>query len=146
MIELARHEAVQIEVGAARSGAPRAPAPLDLESPVQFIEAVRLMRYGWAVHLLSEDIDDRTVPDARRTDLLVYRSPEHEVRYLELTPLAAAIIERLLAGKSLGASIREACVACGAELDPAVIEGSARVLADLGERGALIGKREDHRA
>jgi len=146
-MDLARHEAVQIEVGAKAGGAhDEGTGALELDAPVQFIEAVRLMRYGWAVHLLSEDLDDRTVPEPRRTDLFVYRSPEHEVRYLELTPLAAAILERLLAGQALGASIREACAALTVEVDEAVIQGSARVLADLGERGALIGKREDQRA
>jgi len=146
-MDLARHEAVQIEVGAreARSRDESA-GSLELDAPIQFIEAVRLMRYGWAVHLLSEDLDDRTVPEPRRTDLFVYRSPEHEVRYLELTPLAAAILERLLSGQPLGAAIKDACTASGVALDDTVISGSAQVLADLGERGALIGKREDLRA
>ncbi len=81
------------------------PGELSLDAPVAFVEAVRLMRYDYALHELSEDVADRTEPTRRPTALFVYRNPEHEVRYLELTPLARAIIERLLDGQALGAAI-----------------------------------------
>lgn len=140
MMDLARHENAQIEIGAMQSGELDASAgELDLARPVRFIEAARLMRYGHAVHRLSEDLEDETVPEARPTALLVYRNPEHEVRYLELTPLAADILERLLAGTPLGAAVTEACNASGAALTPEVLDGTARLLADLAERGALLG-------
>jgi len=68
--------------------------------------------------------------------LLGYRDEEHAVRWLELTPLAAAIVERLAAGDPIGASIERACTELGASADLTEV---ARLLADLGARGILLG-------
>ena len=142
MMQLARHEYVQIEVGAMQAGSPdQEPAELDLEAPLAFVEAVRLMRYDWALHELPEDPNDETIPVERPTALFVYRNPEHEVRYLELTPLAAAILERALAGEALGHAITSACQTQGVALDDAVLSGTAKLLSDLAQRGALLGTR-----
>lgn len=143
-MDLARHEYVQIEVGSERARSAHAePQPLELDAAVQFIEAVRLMRYDHAVHRLSVSPEDRGVPEASPTSILVYRSPAHEVRYLELTPLAAAILERLLRpNASLRSAILHACEALGQPLAPSVLDGTARLLADLAERGAVLGRAE----
>jgi hypothetical protein len=138
--DLARHEAVQIEIGAMDTrGAVRETQPLELDARVGFIEAARLMSYDFAVHRLSDNEADRSPPAREPTRLFVYRSPEHEVRYLELTPLAAEILARLLSGLPLGASVRDASAAVGVSLTESVLEGTARVLFDLAERGALTG-------
>jgi hypothetical protein len=140
-LDLARHESVQIDVGACESRPrDREPEELALEAPVQFIEAVRLMRYDHAVHRLSDDDDDRTPPEKQPTTLLVYRNPEHEVRYLELSAMAAAIVGRLLTGEPLGAAIRSAGDEAGTPLTQNLLEATARLLSDLAERGALLGK------
>ena len=142
-MELARHEALQIELGAmpvpSRAEEPRA---LELDQGARFTDACRLVRYQHAVHRLSEDTADRTEPTRAATALFVYRSPEHEVRHLELTPLAAAILERLLAGSSLRQAVTGTASELGVALDAGVLKGAAQLLADLGERGALLGSRE----
>jgi len=139
-MDLARHEAVQIVVASELGRVPGDARPeLRLEAPVRFIEAARLMRYAHAVHRLAEDPADRISPVAAPTALLVYRSPEHDVRYLELTPLAADILERLLRRVPLGQAVGEACASAGRALDATVVEGTAALLADLAERGALVG-------
>lgn len=140
-LDLARHESLRIELGAQPTNQP-APAlgEIDLERGVRFIEAARVVGYGHAVHQLSEAVDDREPPRAEPTWLFVYRSPEHEVRYLELTPLAADILHRLLSeGASLKSALINACAARGVALSSEVIQGTARVLSDLAERGALQG-------
>jgi hypothetical protein len=139
-MDLARHEALQIEVAAQPAAQADAPAlPLELGQSVRFIEACRLVRYGYAVHRLSEDTSDRSEPLATDTALFVYRSREHEVRYLELTPLAASILERLLAGSPLEQAIAGASAEHGAPLAEAVLTGAAKLLSDLAERGVLLG-------
>lgn len=140
LLDLATHEAAQIEIGAMdTAGVTTEAQPLDLERGVGFIEATRLARYEFAVHRLSDDPSDRTLPAEEATRLFIYRSPEHEVRYLELTPLAAEILGRLISGLPLGASVRDASAAMGTELSQSVLEGTARLLFDLAERGALTG-------
>jgi hypothetical protein len=93
------------------------------------------------VHELPEDETSRAAPAERAVSLLVYRSPEHEVRYLELTPLAAGIVERLLSGDTLAAAVQGAASAEGSALTEAVLAGAAKLLADLAERGVVRGPR-----
>ncbi len=142
--DLARHEALRIAVGAMQgSRASRSESgELALDRGVELTEACALMQYDFAVHRLSDDEADRSEPAREPTELFVYRSPEHEVRYLELTPLAFGILGRLLAGETLEAALVRATAERGATLDQHVIEGTARLLADLAERGALFGPRE----
>ena len=67
------------------------------------------------------------------------RDGEHDVRYLELSPLAAALLERLLVGESLKFSLISACATTGSE--PALaLASTATLLADLAARGALLGQ------
>jgi hypothetical protein len=140
--DLSRHEALRIEIGAMPVGAAEQLGELSLDRALRFSEASRVVRYAFAVHRLSEDERDRREPEQAATALFVYRSPEHEVRYLELSAAAAAILERLHGGQTLGLALREAAAALGVPLDDALLEGTARVLADLAERGALLGACE----
>jgi len=140
--DLAAHELVEFAIAAAPT--PRQPPPLDevtLDRALVFAEAVRLMRYAFAVHLVSPDPEDRSEPEARATSLLVYRDAEHAVRFLDLSPLAASIVERLLAGETLGAALPPACAEHHTPVAEPVLTEVARLLADLGERGVLLGAR-----
>ena len=141
--DLARHEALHIQIAAA-AREPAAPpeAELELDARLRFIQAARLMRYAFAVHLLPESVDDRSEPERRASDLLVYRSVEHDVRYLELSPFAATLLERLLGGSTLRAAVEATARDHGARIEPALLEATARLLADLAERGVLLGPAE----
>jgi hypothetical protein len=140
MAELARHELVEFEVATTPAAAPSAPPePLALERGLVFHEAARVIRYGHAVHQLSADVDARDEPPARETALFAYRDPEGDVRWLELSPLAARLVERALQGETLQAALAGACADTGETLRQPVLEGTARLLADLAERGALLG-------
>lgn len=107
-----------------------------LDRPVVFSTSMRLLRADWAVHELSPDSDRTDVPDARPVALLAYRDARHCVRWLELTPVAAAIVDRLAGGESLGVAVRDARAAAGASVD---LDEVARLLADLADRGVLLG-------
>jgi hypothetical protein len=140
LLELARHEALHIEVSAMPTP-PRGhvAGPLSLTQGVALSAALRLVRYSHRVHELPEDVGDRTEPTAEQVSLLVYRSPEHEVRYLELSPLARGILERLLLGATLGDAVTGAAGAEGSALTEAVLSGAAQLLAELAERGVVWG-------
>lgn len=141
--DLALHESLHIEVSALPT-LPRGhvPTPLSLERGVELSPALRLVRYQHAVHELPEAETDRSTPAPRDVSLLVYRSPEHEVRYLELTPLARDIVSRLVHGEALGAAVSAAAAAQGATLTENVLAGAAQLLAQLAERGVVRGARE----
>jgi hypothetical protein len=139
--DLARHELVHFEVGCA-------PDPPDVEAvagdialdrAVRFDGAVRVRRYDHAVHRLSEALDARDVPPREPTSVLVYRDTDLDVRLLELTPLAAEVLERLLRGEPLGGAVSGACAALGSPLDAAVTQTTAALLEELRERGVILG-------
>jgi hypothetical protein len=140
LADLARHEALHIQIAAATHEPVSAlDSELELDRSLRFINAARLMRYAFAVHLLSESIDDRSEPERRATSLLAYRDRDHEVRYLELSAFAAALLEHLLDGSTLRRAVEATARAHGAALEPALLEATARLLADLAERGVLLG-------
>lgn len=120
-----------------------APGPLgealSLARGARFQRAAALVRYEHAVHRLQGDESARDVPAREPTRLLVYRDAAHDVRFLELTPLAAEILGRLLAGAALGEAVVAGCAALGHPVDGPVLESTAALLSDLAERGALLG-------
>jgi hypothetical protein len=138
--DLAAYELVHFQIAAAPPlSAAAAVDEVALDRRLVFCPARRLVRFGHAVHELGEDLEDRTEPEQRSVALLAYRDPENTVRFLELSPLAASLAERLLTGDALGVAVAAACTAVGTPVTPEILSGTARVLADWGERGLLLG-------
>ncbi|MDI1444672.1 putative DNA-binding domain-containing protein [Polyangium sp. 6x1] len=138
--DLGRYEVARFEVAAANVADAPSGGPLALDRAVRLGGAARVARYAWAVHRLPEDTPGE--PQEELTALLLYRDRAHEVRCLVLSPLAAAILERLLGGARLGEAVTTACAALGEPMGDAVLRGTAEVLADLGERGVVLGAVE----
>lgn len=123
---------------------PNPPPPLlevTAERPLVFSDPRRMVHLEWAVNAVPRD-DVQAEPEKRDVTILVYRDASHASRFLELTPLAGAILERLFEGDALGAAMVNACQAKSHPLDDQVLAGAARLLADLGERGVLLGARD----
>jgi hypothetical protein len=142
--DLARHELVHFQIASAPPLAtPPVLTELAIDRPVVFAPARRQVRYAHAVHALPEDTDDRTAPERRDVFLLIYRDSENLVRMLELSPLAARIAGRLLGGEALGEALSRACADEKTSVTPDVLASGARMLADWGERGILLGAAAD---
>ena len=142
--DLARHEALQIEL-ATLLARPKenVPAQLTLDQGVEFIAATRLVHYQWAVHRLPEDEASRVLPERADVSLLVYRSPEHEVRYLELGEFAARLLSGVLdERRTLRVAVANAASGLGLTLDLPLLNRAARLLSELAERGALLGESD----
>ena len=137
--DLARHELLSFETGSVPVQSGGATAQLDLERPVSFEGSTRVVRYAYAVHRLPEDEDDETEPKREDTALLAYRDAEHRVRYLELGAVAALVLELLLGGIALGPAIERACADSGITMDDDLLGGMAQLLAELAQRGVLLG-------
>ncbi len=142
VIELADHEALQVTIGSLPAlPKDHVPPELDLETGVEFIDACRIVHYEHAIHELPDAESDPSHPRRESTWLLVYRSREHQVRYLKLTALAAAILLRLMELKeSLKQAVVVACAERRTPLGEDVLTGTATLLADLADRGVLLGK------
>ena len=141
--DLARHELSAFEVAAApprdEGRCVSGEVELELDRGVRFDAAARVMRYAHAVHRLLAHESARDVPESRATVLLAYRDADQDVRYLELTPLAAAIVQRLMRGETLRSAVMGSCADLGQPLDEPVLSGTAELLSNLGERGVLEG-------
>jgi hypothetical protein len=135
--DLAAYELACFGVSAAENRADGVPGEIAPDRPVAFEGSARLLRLGWAVHELAADDTATDVPARRDVRLLAYRDDEHAVRWLELTLLADAIVGRLMAGEALAPAVARACEDHGA----AAAGDVARLLADLGARGVLLGSR-----
>jgi len=131
LVELARHEIASFAVSVVPHVAEHKAAEVALDRPLLLSSVVRVERYAFAVH------ESATPPPARDVALLYYRDAEHALRTLELSPLAAALVER--ARTPLKDAIAAACEATGSTLNDDVLASIARLLADLGERGVLLG-------
>ncbi len=143
IVDLASYELAHFQVAQVASpGGAHATNAVDvaLDRPLAFHESACVLRYAWAVHELPGGDDATDEPPRRDVRLLAYRDADHSVRWLELTPLAATIVDRLAAGEALGAAIELACAGAGVA-PPAVLPELARLLADLGNRGVLVGAR-----
>jgi hypothetical protein len=150
LVDLATHELTHLAVAAAADAGPRACptklTDLSLERPVIFSNAMRIVHYHWAVHELpTEDSSGRalsaSVPARRDVTLIAYRDREHAVRWLELSALAGDVISALAAGTVLGTAVEQACADHGVA-PQAVLGDIARLLADLGTRGVLLGAND----
>jgi hypothetical protein len=139
LVDLAIHERTTFQVGAAPDPpAMPPPAILALECALVFHPSATVVRYAHRVHELSDAVDADDRPGAGDVALLAYRDAEHAVRWLDLTPLAAAILERLLAGAALGDALTAACTATEAAADRNEV---ALLLTMLGARGVILGTR-----
>jgi hypothetical protein len=123
---------------AGQSGPPRSTGEVALDRPLAFGPSARRLDFGWAVHELPAGEDSFDAPAERAVHLLAYRDGSHAVRWLELTPIAARIADGLLSGIALGAAVQAACADAGVS-PPSVAAEVARLLADLAERGVLLG-------
>jgi hypothetical protein len=138
--DLAAYELVYFAVAAApRAGEDRPLDEVALDRPLVFAGSARLANYAFAVHELPPDVDDSSEPIERAVTLLAYRDVEHEVRLVELTPLAADIVARLVGGDVLGDAIARACGERGVARTSELLAETARLLADLGARGVILG-------
>jgi uncharacterized protein len=136
-LDLARFELAHVEVAAGFDDEPREARDPSADAPVLVQRAARLERLGHAVHRLAEGAAEAPEPGAHR--LLGYRDLEGRTRFLELSPLAAHLFERLREAEPLGAAVQAACVDADLACDDAALAEIAALLDDLAERGVLLG-------
>lgn len=139
--DLALHELLDAEVrNDPRGGEAPTGLPLALDRPLRFDGAVRLCEYGHAVHRLPKGTEDRSVPPAEPTRLLVYRDAQHKPRYLALVPFAAALLHQLVERRlPVQAALLAAAESLGEPLDDDKLASAAQLFADLAERGVCLG-------
>lgn len=147
--ELARHEWAMLEVSYAHEeqGAAdvRGVGELSFERPAVLTPAHRILRAHWSVHRLPDDDPRAASVVPGPFALCLYRdASSHEVRVLELSPIAAAILEEVASGdRAVVDAVRAAADRQGFAIDGPFIEAFSELVADLVERGVWLGSRAD---
>jgi len=140
LCDLAVHEITAFSVASCEAARDPRARGVAVTRPVMFSSSMRLVRADWAVHELDADIHSTDEPAQRSVHLLAYRDAQHAVRWLELTPMAAAIVERLERGDSIGEAVAQACRVSRASVDCTEL---ARLLADLAARRVVLSAPND---
>ncbi len=112
---------------------------LELERPIAVNPTVRLVRYRWAVHRLPKRFGPELEPPAEPTIVIAHRDRDEQPAFVEIKPRSAAMLERLIAGETLREALFGACAAMGETLDDRILGVTAVTLADLLDRGVLLG-------
>lgn len=146
LVDVARLEILESEVDAAFDppDPPGLVTELRLDAPVVLTGALRIASFDHAVHELPAEDDDEPAHELRMpprapTTLLLYRDARHRVRTMTLSPLARAVLQRLVEGTPVAAAIHEGAALAGETVDDALLGRVSVLLADLAERGVLRG-------
>jgi len=140
-LDLARYEWAELETAYSfeEASALRV-GPLDMQGVAVLSPAHRLVDLAYPVHRIETGGPDQAM-EAEPFSLCLYRHAKtHEVAVLELTPVTAAMLS-LMERRTmpLVKVVQKAAEAIGATVDVAFVEALSTLLADLIERGVLLG-------
>lgn len=108
------------------------------ERPPVVHPTLEVVSLGHPVHLASAEAAGAAEP----TRLCVYRNRDHVTEALRLNPVAHALLEDWMTGeRSVAESVRRVTSARGATIDRRFLEKLGALIADLLERGVLLGSR-----
>ncbi|MGH7283205.1 MAG: HvfC/BufC family peptide modification chaperone [Polyangiaceae bacterium] len=119
-LDLARYEAASFAVETAPEDGEPIVGEVDLDHGVVFTKAARVVKQG----------------DVWR---LLYRDAENDVVEIEIEPFLWQIMTCLREGRTLRDAMSEAAQRVNVTLDPATLQRVAAELADLGQRGVVLG-------
>jgi uncharacterized protein len=140
-LDLARYEWAELETAYSfeETGSSEV-GPLAMDRIAVLSPAHRLVDLAYPVHRIDTAGHDATL-EAEPFSLCLYRDAKsHEVAVLELTPVTRAMLA-LMERRSLTLTeiVRNAAVQVGATIDVPFVEALSTLLADLVERGVLLG-------
>ncbi len=113
----------------------------DLLDGIPVINPVAVPRaYRWPVHKIGPDFLPDNVPDDP-TYLIVYRKHGYDIGFMELNPLSARLVEKVIENRSL--SGREMLQQIANEIQhpdvSVIINGGAEILNSMREKGVILG-------
>jgi hypothetical protein len=144
VVDLARYELAVLAAARAPDDSQDAGAlPLALDQRVRFSHAACLYHFEYAVHQSQPG----TPPAPAASALLFYRDRDGLVQVLALSSLAAAMVAALMSSPAtLGQAVVQACQRFAQPTDETILVETAQLLADLAERGVVLGAEPGHSA
>lgn len=129
--DLARYELAEFTVAAGPDDLAAPREPLSGDRPVRLQAAVRIEFFRYRV----QDLNPAPAPSA----LLLYRAAAADVRVLSLSAYAAALLVLLHDGALLQDAVQRSIAAFPGAGSREHLDEVARLLADLAERGVVLG-------
>jgi hypothetical protein len=141
LLDLARHElawfqAATFDESAAEKNVAEDVTEVALDRTLVFSTAASLERFTFAVH---EDFPANETPAKRDVALLYFRNEHHDVVAIELDALGAELFA--CSELPLKDAIARACEKANVPMNDDALANVARLLADLGAHGVLLGAR-----
>jgi uncharacterized protein len=136
--QLAHYEWVELAVSSQPTSPPELSKTPDLlnEKPV-LAPANKLLEYDYAVHKISARHKPKTFT---KTYLLVFRSPENKVKFIELNPVTFQLLKLIDKNNMTG---KQALMRLAEDMQhpniEAIIQFGAEILTDLANQQAIIG-------
>jgi hypothetical protein len=145
-LDLMRYEWAELDTAYSPEAQPDPDVvPLEMDRPAVLSPAHRLLRLEYTVHAIGSG-EGGVVPVRSPVALCLYRDPKtYEVETLVLTPVAATLLFAIAnpadkrAPPPLVQLIRQAAALHGSTVDAPFVEALSTLLADLSERGLLLG-------
>jgi hypothetical protein len=147
-LDLMRYEWAELDAGYSHEEvAVSDVVPLVMDRPAVLSPTHRLLQLKYAVHHLGTEGGEAAQVAAAPTLLCLYRDPKtHDVETLELTAVAFAILAGIEKERaSLTDIVRNAAGALHVGVDVAFVEALSALLADLVERGVVLGSSSTDR-
>ena len=137
MVELAHYEWVELALDVASGEPPcECQPPSLLEAIVQLSPLAWLLHYQYPVHRIGPEF--RPQQPEQPTYLVVYRDRREKVRFMELNPMSARLVE--LTRDNSSATVRDLLAALATESGlalPAVLASGSQQVSELLECGVL---------
>lgn len=142
MAELAHYEWIELALSVSNKDAAldRIDPAGDLASGRPVLNPVlALLQYAYPVQRIGPGFKPRK-PAAQPTYLLVFRDADFKVRFIELNPVSARMVDLLQSGKSTTEKVLKKIAQELKHPDPrVVIQGGLEILRDLHSQGAVLG-------
>ncbi|MFO0627031.1 MAG: putative DNA-binding domain-containing protein [Polyangiales bacterium] len=138
--DLLRYEVALHAVGLAPDPAPEAlrATPFEMHRPARFHPVLRRLDLRWPVHARFCEREPATDPSP--CALLIYRDAQRfQAETLALSPVAARVIDAMRGGGDVTTAVQQTLAAEDLHAGAAFVESFADLLADLMERGVLLG-------
>jgi uncharacterized protein len=145
MLELAHYEWVESALAVAEDPPP---APADLLADGDLLAGVPVLSplawvlgYRWPVHRIGPNVRPDS-PGVQPTWLIVYRTAQDDVRFMEINALTAQLLEQIQATPDARGrvSVRRLANAIGAEAE-ALLMSAGAILNNLRDHGIVLGAR-----
>ena len=113
-----------------------------LHAPLSLNPALHLLQYAYPVHQISVDFQPKK-PAKMPTFLLVFRSKNHQIQFIELNPMTFQLVSILKSAQLTGEQVLQKLATENPQIAPEIVlQFGAQTLAELSDKGVILGAKK----